>query len=379
MINQIDQTLYRLGNLDSMQQKLSYQASTGKKIEKGSDDSILYSRIISLDDKIATYEGLKTQIAKTTTQNNTSDSSLSETKNLLDYMKAELIKANTDSTNDNGLRAIAANISGMKENLFDLANTQTEGEYVFAGSDTSVKPFEKNADGTISYVGNNVLRKIAVEEGSYRERGVTGFDAMMYPSSTAYKGETLTFQKRDRIIDQDGNEWKLNSPANDTLTKHDLDGNPTSETLSVKSNGQTPSTFSAAMPNSDGIKIEARTSVFDAIDDVVNALKKVDNNGNKISDEEAKALISKGLDDVSAAFDSINIAHAELGGRNKVFEVSAERVSSKLTQFNILSQEIGAANLTEVAVKAKALELTYTALYSTINKTNQLSLVNFIN
>ncbi len=379
MINQIDQTLYRLSNLDSMQQKLSYQSSTGKKLENGSDDSILYSRIISLDDKIRTYEGIKTQIEKTTTQNNTSDSSLSEVKNILDSVKAELIKANTDTTNDNGLAAIAANISGMKENLFDLANTQTEGEYVFAGSDTSVKPFEKNADGSISYVGNNKLRKIAVEEGSYRERGITGFDAMMYPSSTAYKGESFTFQQRDRIIDQDGSEWKLNSPANDTLTKHDLDGNPTSETLSVSSDGKTPATYTTTMPNVDGTKMEARTSVFDAIDDVVNALKKVDNNGNKISDEEARNLISKGLDNVSSAFDSINIAHAELGGKNKVFEVSAERVNSKLTQFNILSQEIGAANLTEVAVKAKALELTYTALYSTINKTNQLSLVNFIN
>lgn len=379
MINQIDQTLYRLSNLDSLQQKLSYQASTGKKIEKGSDDSILYSRIISLDDKISTYEGLKTQIGKTTSQNNTSDSSLSETKNILEKMKAELIKANTGSTNDNGLSAIASNIAGMKENLFDLSNTQTEGEYVFSGSDTSVKPFEKNADGSISYVGNNVLRKIAVEEGSYRERGVTGFDAMMYPSSTAYKGETLTFQARDRIIDQNGNEWKLNSPSNNTLTKHDLDGNPTSETLSVTSNGATPPTFSAVTSNSDGVKMEARTSVFDIVSDVINALKKVDNNGNKISDTESKALVSKGLEKVSAAFDSINITHAELGGRNKVFEDSLERVNSKLTQYNILSQEIGAANLTEVAVKAKALELTYTALYSTINKTNQLSLVNFIN
>lgn len=379
MINQIDQTLYRLSNLDSLQQKLSYQASTGKKIEKGSDDSILYSRIISLDDKISTYEGLKTQIGKTTAQNNTSDSSLSETKNILDKIKAELIKANTGSTNDNGLSAIASSISGMKENLFDLANTQTEGEYVFAGSDTSVKPFEKNSDGSISYVGNNVLRKIAVEEGSYRERGVTGFDAMMYPSSTAYKGETLTFQEKDRIIDQDGNEWKLNYPSNNTLTKHDLDGNPTSETLNVTSNGQTPPTFSAVTPDINGIKMEARTSVFDDISGVINALKKVDNSGNKISDTESRALISKGLEKISAAFDSINIAHAELGGRNKVFEDSLERVNSKLTQYNILSQEIGAANLTEVAVKAKALELTYTALYSTINKTNQLSLVNFIN
>ena len=64
--------------------------------------------------------------------------------------------------------------------------------------------------------------------------------------------------------------------------------------------------------------------------------------------------------------------------KNKIFEVSLERISSKLTQYNILSQEIGAADLTKVAVEAKALELTYTALYSTISKTNELSLVNFL-
>ena len=120
MISQIDQTFYRLSNLDSLQQKLSYQASTGKKLENGSDDSILYSRIISLDDKVRTFEGLKEQVQKTNSQNNVSDAALRESKKILDFLKAELIKANTDTTNSNGLNAIAANIEGLKENLFDL-------------------------------------------------------------------------------------------------------------------------------------------------------------------------------------------------------------------------------------------------------------------
>ena len=41
MINQTDQMVYRLGNLDALQQKISYQMATGKKLEKGSDDSLL--------------------------------------------------------------------------------------------------------------------------------------------------------------------------------------------------------------------------------------------------------------------------------------------------------------------------------------------------
>lgn len=378
MISQTEKTLYRLSNLDALQQKLSYQTSTGKKLEQGSDDSVLYSREIFMDDKIRTFEGLKTQIERTKIQNNTSDSSMKEIKNIIDSMKVELIKANTSTTNDNGLAAIAASIAGSKENLYDLVNTQVEGEYVFAGSDSSVKPFEKNADGTISYVGDNKLRRIAVEEGSYRDRGINGFDAMMYASSTAYKDQALTFKETDRIVDQDGNEWKLNSPTNSLLTKYDPDGNVTSDTLSVTYNSTTQS-YTTPTFTADGTKFEAKTNIFDLVDKIVNGLKKVDASGNPITNEESKAIISQGLDQINKAYESLNVAHAELGGKNAVFEVALDRVSSKLTQYNILSQELGAADLTEVAVKAKALELTYTALYSTISKTNQLSLVNFMN
>lgn len=385
MISQTEKTLYRLSNLDALQQKLSYQTSTGKKLEQGSDDSVLYSREIFMDDKIRTFEGLKTQIERTKIQNNTSDSSMKEIKNIIDSMKVELIKANTSTTNDNGLAAIAASISGSKENLYDLVNTQVEGEYVFAGSDSSVKPFEKNDDGTISYMGDNKLRRIAVEEGSYRDRGLNGLSMMFYSTDIGTKSDTtLTFSDDQKILDQAGNEWKLNATKT-ALQKYDNDGNLTSDTAIVTNTG-TPPIYTLDLvakyspnPIPDGTKFEAKTNIFDLVDKIVNGLKKVDASGNPITNEESKAIISQGLDQINKAYESLNVAHAELGGKNAVFEVALDRVSSKLTQYNILSQELGAADLTEVAVKAKALELTYTALYSTISKTNQLSLVNFMN
>jgi flagellar hook-associated protein 3 FlgL len=377
MISQTQQMVYRLSNLDTQQQKVTYQMSTKKELQYGSDDSVLYARIVSVDDKIRTYEGLQSQVEKTTLQNNTSDSSLSEIKKILDFVKQELLKANTSTTTADGIAAIASSISGIKENIYQLANTQIEGEYLFAGSDSSIKPFEKNATtGKITYQGNNQLRKIAVEEDSYREKGVTGFDMMMYPSSTAYKGKTLTFKDTDRIIDQNRNEWKLNSPTNNTLTKYDLNGNATSTTLSVT--GTSP-TLSVVVPSTDGTKFEAKTNIFDFIDNTVNALKKVDSSGNPITDAQSKTLIGNSLTEFDKAFDAVNVAHADLGGKNQVFEISLERINSKLTQYNVLSQEISGADLTKVAMEAKALELTYTALYSTISKTNQLSLVNFLN
>jgi len=380
MINQTDQMMYRLNNLDTLQQKLNYQYA-GKKLEYGSDDSVLYSRIISVDDKVRVYEGIKTQVERTTVQNKTSDSSMAAIKKILESINAELIKANTDTTSEDGLKAIATNLSGMKENLLDLANTQVEGEYVFAGSDSSIKPFEVNADGSISYNGDNKLRRVTVEEGSYRERGINGFDVMMYSSATAYKNESLTFNESDRVLDQDGNEWVLDNitdPANPILVKYDVDGNQTTDTMPVTFDATT-NTYETPIFTASGTKFEAKTSIFALIDNVVNSLNKVDSSGNPISISEAKDLISKGAEEIMKAYDGVNIAHADLGSKNKIFEVSLENLTSKITQYNVLSQELSASDYTEIALKAKALELTYTALYSTINKTNQLSLVNFLN
>lgn len=377
MISQIEQTVFRLNNLDKMQEKINFQMG-GKQIANGSDDSVLFGRIVSAEEKVRTYEGIKTQIERTDIQNRAADASVNDIKKILESIKSELMKANTDTTSDAGLKAIAVNLAGMKENLFTLANTQVEGEYVFAGSDSSIKPFEKQADGSIEYIGNNKLRSVAVEEGSYRERGINGFDMMMFTSSVAHKGETLTFNERDRILDQDGNEWKLNSPTNDTLTQYNVDGKATGVTITPVSFDPVTSNYSAAAPLDNGTKFEAKTNIFDLLNSVVKSLNMLDNDGNPISREAATAQISKNQDLIDSAFDGVNIAHAELGSKNKIFENSLDSVESKLTQFKLLESALSSSNLTEVAIKAKSLELTYAALYSTVMRTNELSLINFM-
>ena len=92
MINQTEQMSYRLSTLNTQQQKISYQMSTKNLLQQGSDDSMLYSRVISVDDKIRTYEGLQTQVEKTKIQNDAADSSMSEIKKILEIIKKELMR-----------------------------------------------------------------------------------------------------------------------------------------------------------------------------------------------------------------------------------------------------------------------------------------------
>lgn len=441
MISSTSQTMYRLDNLNTEQEKINYQLSTGKKIQYGSDDSNIYTREVYINDKIKIYDGIKSQIEKTSAQNNGSDSALAEAKDLVSYVKAEVIRALNDTVDDSSREVIAENLKGIKENLFDLANEQIEGEYLFSGSDSSVKPFEMDeATGKVYYTGDNELRKVVVEDGSYRDMGINGID-FMFLGTEVSATDSISFDYRDSIVDQNGDVWEI---RNDVAAKtgeeiafsaasfslidnknnmwtvntaipqlEDDDGNtipisqigPTSYTAIVPSeidemtvnrlrkldeNGnQIP--FSdlivnegvdgklyTDVPSSIDSTFSIRENVFNILDNIINALEKVDANGNALTDDEAKAELQDGLTDITSSYDAMNVGHAKLGGRNHVFDISHERISAKIYQYERLQQDVSGVDLAEVAVEAKALELTYTSLYSTINRTNELSLVNFL-
>ncbi len=394
MINTTSEMTFRLNNLNEEQRRISYQSSTGKLLDNGSDDAKIFSREVYIEDKINVFEGLQRQVEKTTAQNNVSDSTMKEVKNVITYIKAEVIKGLNATSDDTSRESIATNLEGVKKNLFALANEEVEGEYLFAGADSTVKPFSMDSSGVVTYNGDGHLRRVAVEEGEYRDRGISGFDAMMYTTDRAFNGEQLTFSGdptdpyRERIIDQDGNEWKLsitNSPSagDGVLTKYDDENNATTDTLAVTqtaaATATTPAQYQTAALSTSGQVLEARHNIFDTIDRTINALRNRESDGSPAADAAtARALLAAELDNITTAFDGANVGHAKLGGRNQVFETSLDRLGAKVTQFTLLQQEVSSADLAKVAIEAKSLEITYQALYSTVNKMNQLSLVNFV-
>ncbi|MFW2308250.1 flagellar hook-associated protein 3, partial [Aliarcobacter butzleri] len=79
------------------------------------------------------------------------------------------------------------------------------------------------ANGKLTYNRKDSLRKITVDEGSYRESGVNGLEAFFYQSDEAIKGGNLTFKADDRILDRDGTGGKVDTVAN-AVSKEDWGG-----------------------------------------------------------------------------------------------------------------------------------------------------------
>ncbi len=423
MIDTSQNMLYHIGNLNTENQRISYQMATGKNLDKGSENSILHSNLIDLDDKLRVTEGLMLQITKTKVINDTADTSLEEMKLALDSIKVDLLKGLNSGMDRSDKLALATNLTGIRDTMYDRINERVDGEYVFTGSDTSIQSFEKDDDfannGQISFEGDGFLRQVAVQPGSYRDRGVTGYDVAFYSASKAYAGESFTFEEGERIIDEGGFEWKLNDTTTPPqLEKYDYNGNiyhPLNDDASVGDvtvlvtnvllntseneawDGITPAT-EPAVPQAvratytiddigsspTGKVLEAKHNYFDDLNITINALegKATNLDGTKagtISDEAVRVIVANGLEQTSDQFDASNVGHGELGGRNSVFNNAYDKLLSQETNYNILIQETGGADLAKLAMESKALELTYQSLYTTISKMNNLSLLNYIN
>ncbi|MDX9742686.1 MAG: hypothetical protein RBT59_02615 [Arcobacteraceae bacterium] len=402
MIDLSNQMIYRIGNLDIQNERISYQMSTGKILQNGSDDSVLYARYLNIENKLRDSEGLKIQMDKTVAQNNVADDVINEVKNTLgdNGIKQDLLKALNSGMTRSDMLAVATNISGMRDNLLRLANTQIDGEYIFAGSNTTVMPYEQDSDfninGQIDFNGNSHLRNIAVDSGIYRERGVPASDVFMYNTDTTAVDNTLSFGKNEMIVDQNGYTWKLNGGGT-AINKYNQDGSMSSEYLAVSSDGNDPATYTTEdittatniKPNTQsGLLLESKHNIFDDLNIIINALNgyatvQTDsaNYGEKgalLDDTEVRSLLSNYLGKIDEQYNATNIGHAELGGRNKVFETYLESISTKVTHYNILIQETNGADLAKLSMESKALEMTYSALFSTVSKMSQLSLVNYI-
>ena len=400
MINTSRTMLYHMDNLNTEYAKISYSMASGKAIKEGSDDSILYATINSIEDKLRVTENLNLQIVKSQAINNNADHSMAENKKILEDIKVNLLKSLNDGMDRNDKLALATNLRGMRENLIDQANTQVDGEYVFAGSETTTRTLEKDKDydlnGKVTFEGDGFLRKIAVAPGSYRDRGITAYDVIFYNSARAGAGESFTFSEGERIIDENGHEWKLNE-AKDKLQQYDHNGNlydppveidisshtDAEEATDEKQAKQATYTIDQLPTEPAGRVLEAKHNYFDDLNIIINALEgkvtKLDGTaGETIKDDLVDDTLRDGLDKTSKQYNATNIGHGELGGRNKVFDVAYEKNEAQKTNYNILLQQYSGADLTKLSMDSKALEITYSALYSTISKLNELSLIKYL-
>ncbi len=150
---------YRFNNYYNNQQRVSGgmndvlgQINSGLKIKFGNEDPTAFINTLRLDQEINTLKQTTSNMTSAQKFANHTDTTLNDITTSLDKFKTKLIYAASESHSSTSYGAIATELEGIRDHLMALANTNINGEFLFSGSATSVKPISE--DGT--YNGNDL-------------------------------------------------------------------------------------------------------------------------------------------------------------------------------------------------------------------------------
>ncbi len=120
-----------------IQEKLS----TGKEINKATDGPIRFSQSLTLRSAIDVSEQLKKNSEFAITWLNTTDKAIGEGNEVMQRIRELTVRAATDTLSSDERNAIANEVDQLAKHMRAIANSEFEGRYLFAGADTSTKPY----------------------------------------------------------------------------------------------------------------------------------------------------------------------------------------------------------------------------------------------
>ncbi len=155
------------------------QLSTGLRVNRPSDDAPSFARARKLEVITNRYDQYEQSIASAQSWVNHTQDNLSALADLFTSAHEEGIQAANDTLSDEDREALASSLESSLAEVLDVLNTKVGDEYLFAGTNTTVQPFEQDgsatADGAgVTYYGNDDGRTRAVGPDTDLDVNITG-------------------------------------------------------------------------------------------------------------------------------------------------------------------------------------------------------------
>lgn len=167
--------LENLNRLRIREDQAHAELSSGKSVNRLSDNPFAASqasRITSVmaenDQFIKINEQLQGRLQ-------TTDSVLQALIQSIDAGKSLAAQALSGTTTPESRAALATAVEGVRQEVLSASNTQFDGNYLFAGTETSTQPFVDTA-GTVTYQGNDEAIYQRLDRSVVVQTNITGQD-----------------------------------------------------------------------------------------------------------------------------------------------------------------------------------------------------------
>jgi flagellar hook-associated protein 3 FlgL len=154
-----------LSDLRRVQERLSdaqSQVSSGKRVEKPSDDPLAAERADRLRDELETTSSYRTGVNESRSWLDATDSALSSLTDIIHTARQLTVQAANGATTPAARQSIKVQIDALTEQLKTTLNGAYDGRYLFSGTATDTPPYDPNSATPDAFQGDSgaVVRQI---------------------------------------------------------------------------------------------------------------------------------------------------------------------------------------------------------------------------
>jgi len=196
--------------------KLTAQLSSGKKLTSITDDPIASVNYVNTARQLGKVETFEQNVNMATSELSALDDFMELARGYLQTAWDKAVQANNQPYGESSLRALKTEVDELTKTMVDLANSEFDDNYVFAGANTKLIPFEMSEDGYITYKGTphdnpDYIRQTEVADGVFEVVNTTGDKVFGYfikeDVSRDENGNIVTYNAdEDKYYYEDGTE-----------------------------------------------------------------------------------------------------------------------------------------------------------------------------
>ena len=169
-----------VGSLDlaqSNQQQLTAELSSGVSVTSLSQNPVAAGQNVLLLNQIQQDDSFTQSTSLVTGQLQVADSSLGDVVSQLTQAISLATSANNGTLNSSDIKSVGNQISGILDEVQSLANTNYQGQFIFAGGQTSTTPFTTSSTtspATTTYNGDQDINYLETPNGQKIQLNVPG-------------------------------------------------------------------------------------------------------------------------------------------------------------------------------------------------------------
>ncbi len=185
------------------------QVSSGRRIVSPADDPVASARIIQVNQELSQVGQYIDNADSVENRLNLAENQIQQVSSLLFRVRELTIQAGGLAVTQEDRIGIAAELDTRLDELFDLANTRdVNGEYIFAGYQGAVQPFEKTQAGEYIYNGDDGQRLVQIASST------------KIPISDSGKAIFMDIQSAAKLIEPSD---EPSNTSNATITSSNVD------------------------------------------------------------------------------------------------------------------------------------------------------------